>query len=269
MDAFLNPIALLVCYYTLAIASSFILDRKVSASIRPISWYFQLTKTGWESFSLLLTTNFAKLTEFESSHSIFFDIKSQLHLLQKNETKLIFSLTTRLSFGSRLIKKNRWTCVQHYEDRPGGSAFGQFENGAQHITRQVSSRIQTGTIIRKRLAKESWHGAADKVRVMFSFVRFPFPFDKIRFFPIIFARNSNQPETFCCLFLSLSSTILFLVVCLYCLLLCEHNKFLHSSLCLILLNMFLSISLLAVCIFVFRLFQFHSIFSFHASSEFK
>lgn len=77
-------------------------------------------------------------------------------------------------------------CVQHYEDRPGGSAFGQFENGAQHITRQVSSRIQKGTIIRKRLAKESWHGAADKVRVMFFFfvflTVFSFPFDFVQIF---------------------------------------------------------------------------------------
>lgn len=30
LDAFLNPIALLLCYYVLAIASSFILDAKVT-----------------------------------------------------------------------------------------------------------------------------------------------------------------------------------------------------------------------------------------------
>lgn len=45
------------------------------------------------------------------------------------------------------------------------SAFGQYENGAQHITRQVSNRMQKGAIGRKRLVKE-WQSAADKVRVI-------------------------------------------------------------------------------------------------------
>lgn len=53
--------------------------------------------------------------------------------------------------------------LRYIERRSG--AFGQYENGAQHITRQVSNKIQKSGLVRKRLAKESWHGAADKVRV--------------------------------------------------------------------------------------------------------
>lgn len=59
-DAFLNPIALLVCYYTLAITSRFILDRKVSASVSyATNAFHQLILTEIAThFSLFLTTNF-------------------------------------------------------------------------------------------------------------------------------------------------------------------------------------------------------------------
>lgn len=56
-----------------------------------------------------------------------------------------------------------WLANQQYYERR--SAFGQYENGAQHITRQVSNRIQKGAIGRKRLVRE-WQSAADKVRVI-------------------------------------------------------------------------------------------------------
>lgn len=41
------------------------------------------------------------------------------------------------------------------------------ENGTQHISQQVSLRIKKKTVVRKKLARDSWHGAADKVRVRF------------------------------------------------------------------------------------------------------
>lgn len=126
--------------------------------------------------------------------------------------------------------------MQHYEDRPGGSAFGQFENGAQQITRQVSSRIQTGTIIRKRLAKESWHGAADKVRVMF-FVRFSFPFDNIIF--VHFCTKLKSTRNICFLFFVTSVSM------------CVREQTSHSSSLCLILNMLLRISL--HCFLAFRI----------------
>lgn len=59
---------------------------------------------------------------------------------------------------------------QQFAEKRSGGGFGQFENGAthgQHITRTVSGRIhQKGpSLVGKRLAKDSWHEAADKVRV--------------------------------------------------------------------------------------------------------
>lgn len=102
-------------------------------------------------------------------------------------------LNSSLSNFNHLSIHNSYSSIfenskQKDEDEKSGSAFGQLENGAQHITRQVSSRIQKGTIVRKRLAKESWHGAADKVRVIFHFSHklFCIQFFSFTLFPLLF-----------------------------------------------------------------------------------
>lgn len=57
---------------------------------------------------------------------------------------------------------------QEFSEKKSGG-FGQYENSAKPlpgIARQVSTRIQKGpSLVGKRLAKDSWHEAADKVRV--------------------------------------------------------------------------------------------------------
>lgn len=65
---------------------------------------------------------------------------------------------------------NKFDNKQRQDQRSSGT-FSQFD-GVQQISRQVSSRMQKRTIGRKRLAKESWHGAADKVRVIVECVNF-------------------------------------------------------------------------------------------------
>lgn len=51
--------------------------------------------------------------------------------------------------------------------KKSGGAFIQLENGTQRsITQQVSLRMKKQpTTVRKKIARETWHGAADKVRV--------------------------------------------------------------------------------------------------------
>lgn len=76
---------------------------------------------------------------------------------------MAYEIITFFSSNSILIQ-------QQFAEKRSGGGFGQFENGAthgQHITRTVSGRIhQKGpSLVGKRLAKDSWHEAADKVRV--------------------------------------------------------------------------------------------------------
>lgn len=85
-----------------------------------------------------------------------------VNLTTENKKKTVKNIKK----NSNTPRKKKRTQQRFSEKRSG--AFGQYENGAQQITRQVSNRIQKGPIIGKRLAKESWHGAADKVRVILS-----------------------------------------------------------------------------------------------------
>lgn len=85
-------------------------------------------------------------------------------------------------------------CEQPFYERR--SAFGQYENGAQHITRQVSSRIQKGAIGRKRLVKE-WQSAADKVRVIKLYCSYSFTFDVQFFVRWLFAPAATIVAYFC------------------------------------------------------------------------